>query len=142
MCDYSLEHVDSRPARVGDRLVSTAFPTAITRGFCESGNPHLAVCLLPGTELVFDRDVEYDFALGFTPTRRLPERAAIFRHFEPDRPHQHHDALAFPSGRTVLVTRLIAGQHATVLQLPVTAEDREHGSEHRPEVTGRAVPVS
>jgi hypothetical protein len=31
----------------------------------------------------------------------------------------HHDALEFPSGRIVLVTRLIAGQRATVLQLPV-----------------------
>jgi len=111
----------STAARVGDRLVSTVFPTAVTRGFCEPGIPHVAVCLLPGTELSFDRDVEYDMALGFTPTRKLPERTAVFRRLEPDRPYQHHDALEFPSGRIVLLTRLLPGRHATVLQLPVSA---------------------
>jgi hypothetical protein len=30
----------------------------------------------------------------------------------------HHDALEFPDGQLVLVTRLCAGQRATVLQLP------------------------
>ena len=33
MCDYSLEHVASRAAEVGDRLVSTRFGDSITRGF-------------------------------------------------------------------------------------------------------------
>jgi hypothetical protein len=30
----------------------------------------------------------------------------------------HHDALEFPDGQVVLVTRLCDGQRATVLQLP------------------------
>jgi hypothetical protein len=30
----------------------------------------------------------------------------------------HHDALEFPDGKIVLLTRLWEGQHATVLQLP------------------------
>ena len=30
----------------------------------------------------------------------------------------HHDALEFPDGQLVLVTRLCVGQRATVLQLP------------------------
>ena len=30
----------------------------------------------------------------------------------------HHDALEFPDGRIVLLTRLVPGQRATVLQLP------------------------
>ena len=34
MCDYSLHDVASRPAKVGDKLISTHFPNAITRGFC------------------------------------------------------------------------------------------------------------
>ena len=46
MCDYSLEHVESRPAKVGDQLVSTVFSNSITRGFAEEGNPQVAVCLL------------------------------------------------------------------------------------------------
>jgi hypothetical protein len=35
-----------------------------------------------------------------------------------DEPLKHHDALEFPDGRIVLLTRLSAGQKATVLQLP------------------------
>jgi hypothetical protein len=35
-----------------------------------------------------------------------------------DDPHVHHDALEFPSGQIVKVTRLVAGQRAIVLQLP------------------------
>jgi hypothetical protein len=33
----------------------------------------------------------------------------------------HHDALEFPGGEVMLVTRLVEGQRATVLQLPATA---------------------
>ena len=33
-------------------------------------------------------------------------------------PYAHHDALEFPDGRIVKVTRLVTGQAATVLQLP------------------------
>jgi hypothetical protein len=33
----------------------------------------------------------------------------------------HHDALEFSDGQVVLVTRLCAGQRATVLQLPAGA---------------------
>jgi len=32
----------------------------------------------------------------------------------------HHDALEFPNGKTILLARLREGQHATVLQLPVS----------------------
>jgi len=34
MCDYSLHNVASRPAKVGDELVTTKFTNLITRGFC------------------------------------------------------------------------------------------------------------
>jgi len=33
-------------------------------------------------------------------------------------PMKHHDALEFPDGRIVLLTKLSEGQKATVLQLP------------------------
>jgi hypothetical protein len=33
----------------------------------------------------------------------------------------HHDALEFPDGQVVLLTRLCEGQVATVLQLPASA---------------------
>ena len=54
MCDYSLHLVTSRPAKVGDKLVSTKFTNSITRGFAAIGEPNVAVCLLPGTELAFE----------------------------------------------------------------------------------------
>ena len=57
MCDYSLELVASRPAKVGDKLVSTSFPHTITRGFASADDRNVAVCLLPGTELAFDYEV-------------------------------------------------------------------------------------
>ena len=125
MCDYSLQFVANRPAKVGDKLVSSQFVNSFTRGFTEVGEPGVAVCLLPGTELVFDHDVECDHAFGFFPNKKLRENVALFRQINLDNPHEHHDALEFPSGQIVLVTRLVAGQHATVLQLP--ASTRDHG---------------
>jgi hypothetical protein len=60
MCDYSLHAMASRPAKVGETLVTTMFPRTSTRGFAAEGEPGVAVCLLPGTELAFERDVKYD----------------------------------------------------------------------------------
>ena len=125
MCDYSLQFVANRPAKVGDKLVSSQFVNSITRGFTEVGEPGVAVCLLPGTELVFDRNVECDHAFGFFPNKKLRENAARFRQINLENPYQHHDALEFPSGQMVLLTRLCAGQHGTVLQLPAGAHPVE-----------------
>ena len=57
MCDYSLDLVASRPAKVGDKLVSTSFAQTTTRGFASADDRHVAVCLLPGTELAFEKEV-------------------------------------------------------------------------------------
>lgn len=118
MCDYSLHHVASRPAKVEDRLVSTAFPNSITRGFSAVGEPNVAVCLLPGTEIAFDREVERERLLRFLPPKKMGHSVARFRQLETDHPGVHRDALEFPDGRVVLVTNLRVGQTATVLQLP------------------------
>jgi hypothetical protein len=121
MCDYSLQGVASRPAKVGDRLVSTRFSDSITRGFAAVDNPEVAVCLLPGTEVAFDQDVEYDAMLPFMRNRRLPYKVARFRQINLDYATAHHDALEFPDGKIVLVTALAEGQRATVLQLSALA---------------------
>ena len=121
MCDYSLESVQSRPAKVGDQLTSTTFGNAITRGFAAIGNPGVAVCLAPGTELAFDNDIECEHPLGSFPIENLGEKTARFRRINPNRKYEHHDALELPSGRIVLLTRLRPGQHATVLQLPIAS---------------------
>jgi hypothetical protein len=124
MCDYSLEHVASRAAEVGDRLISTRFGDSITRGFAGESNPAVAVCLRPGTELAFERDVEFDHILS-RGRDYVPARVARFRQIDTESPHVHHDALEFPDGRVVLVTRLVEGQRATVLQLPAEPADSE-----------------
>jgi hypothetical protein len=133
MCDYSLHHVASRPARVGDKLVSTRFANSITRGFSAVDAPNVAVCLLPGTEIAFERDVECEPAFGFFPKRKIGQKVARFRHINEEHPTAHHDALEFPNGQIVLVTRLCEGQQATVLQLPATGRPSEPAEEQRQE---------
>jgi hypothetical protein len=129
MCDYSLQFVASRPAVVGDKLVSTRFANAITGGFAAAGEPNVAVCLLPGTEVAFDKEVEYEH--GFFPNlkraKKLDATVARFRQVNADQPYVHHDALEFADGQMVLVTRLCEGQFAVVLQLPAAqrTEDAE-----------------
>src|SRR5262249_23729813 len=56
MCDYSLHNVKSRAARVGDKLTTCNFGTG-TRGFAAQEDTTMAVCVLPGTELAFSREV-------------------------------------------------------------------------------------
>ena len=119
MCDYSLHLVASRAAKVGDELVTTKFNNSITRGFAAIEEPNLAVCLLPGTEVAFEKEVSFDRVVGIFPARKLAEKVARFRQINEDQSSAHHDALEFPDGETVLLlTRLCEGQHATVLQLP------------------------
>jgi hypothetical protein len=118
MCDYSLHSVASRPAKVGDKLVATDFVKSMTRGFAAVGEPDVAVCLLPGTELAFEDDVQYDRAFSMFGKARVGHKVARFRQINMHDPHVHHDALEFPGGQIVLVTRLTPGQRATVLQLP------------------------
>lgn len=122
MCDYSLHNVASRPAKVGDRLVATGFQDTITRGFASPDAPQVAVCLQPGTELAFDENVSYGPGFGLFPPRlgylTTQHRVAKFRQVETGHTHVHHDALEFPNGEVVLVTRLREGLRATVLQLP------------------------
>jgi hypothetical protein len=118
MCDYSLQLVASRPARVGEKLVSTSFPSSATRGFASVEDRNVAVCLLPGTELAFEKEVQCAPVRAFRPKRQLGHKVAQFRQVNVDQPNVHHDALEFPDGKTVLLTELCEGQHASVLQLP------------------------
>jgi hypothetical protein len=130
MCDYSLDLVASRPAKVGDELVTTKFQNSMTRGFAAIGEPNVAVCLLPGTEVAFEKEVKYERFFTLFPNVTLGKKVARFRQINMGTPSVHHDALEFPDGETVLLTRLCEGQHATVLQLPasprpVNAADRQ-----------------
>ncbi|WP_315770837.1 MULTISPECIES: hypothetical protein [unclassified Bradyrhizobium] len=123
MCDYSLHAVASRPAKVGETLISTTFRGTATRGFALESEPTVAVCMLPGTELAFVEDVRYDSRWLWTRTIR--ERVAKFNSIETHIPDRHHDAIEFADGRHVLVTQLCEGQRVTVLQLPVSKQPAE-----------------
>src|SRR6516165_4325882 len=96
MCDYSLHHVATRPARIEDELVTTKFSNSITRGFAAAGEPHVAVCLLPGTEIAFDENVECEpsFGLRILPNKKIGHRLARFRQINMDNSVIHHDALS------------------------------------------------
>ena len=127
MCDYSLHLVASRPAKVGDKLVSTSFPETTTRGFASVDDRNVAVCLLPGTELAFENEVRCETAFVLRST--LGHTVAKFQQVNKGRSDVHHDALEFPDGKIVLLTHLCEGQRATVLQLParprITVDDAQ-----------------
>jgi len=136
MCDYSLHYVATRPAQIEDKLVTTKFNNSITGGFAAVGEPHVAVCLLPGTEIAFDKSVECEpsFGIGILPNKKIGQRLARFRQINMDNAVTHHDALEFPDGKVVLLTRLCEGQRAIVLQLPAAAHLAAAGEAARPEV--------
>jgi hypothetical protein len=115
MCDYSLHAVASRPAEVAETLVSSKFQSTTTRGFASPESPLVAVCLRPGTELAFEVNVQ---TTGLLFHKDIGDRLARFRQIDIDQPTHHHDALEFSNGAIVLVTDLVPGQKATVLQLP------------------------
>jgi hypothetical protein len=146
MCDYSLHHVKSRPAQVGETLVSTTFPNSITRGFASPAELNVAVCLLPGTELGFDNNVECEPAFGVLSSKKIGASVARFRQINMENPYLHHDALEFPGGQVVLVTHLCEGQRATVLQLPAAAsgegEHHHHEAAESAEAPAEAAPQS
>ena len=106
MCDYSLHHVKSRPAKVDDKLRTVNFNTG-TRGFASPDDRTTAVCVLPGTELAFSEEVKCaPAAFGFTSwrTKTVNYRTAIFRQVNKDIQRVHHDALEFADGTSVLLT--------------------------------------
>jgi hypothetical protein len=57
---------------------------------------------------------------------------AIFRQINKGAPRTNHDALEFPDGEIVLLTRLYEGQNATVLTLPTQPKtNAEAGAQQR-----------
>jgi hypothetical protein len=129
MCDYSLHAVATRPAEVAETLVSTKFQSTATRGFASQDNPKVAVCLRPGTEIAFERDVQ---AEGIMFRKNIGDRLARFRQINLNKPAQHHDALEFSNGAVVLVTDLVIGQRATVLQLPASPIEEKPEARKQP----------
>jgi hypothetical protein len=103
MCDYSLHAIVSRPARVGEVLVSTHFRGSATLGFASPAEKNVAVCLLPGTELAFETNVRYRG--GWFKSRTVNFNVAKFAKIAAEVRCQHHDALAFPTEARFWSTR-------------------------------------
>jgi hypothetical protein len=82
MCDYSLHHVKSRPAKVGDKLATHRFNLSTT-GFSAPEDIHVAVWVLPGTELGFADEVrraELGFADEVRRARLWPWTKNVIQH--------------------------------------------------------------
>src|SRR5262245_18434185 len=124
MCDYRLATIASRPAIVGDRLVTCRFKR-YTGGFCAIDAPDVAVCLSPGTELAFEQEFEPCNWLQRLWIRLRHGATALklarFRRTNLETIAAHHDAVEFANGAVVLVTNMRPGQLVRVLQLPVEA---------------------
>ena len=144
MCDFSLKHVASRPAVVGDKLITHNFEAG-TSGFRatadkEKGDGATAVCVLPGTEIAFAKPIGVNQRATFyklfddvlaavgTPPKST-DCVATFIQVNKDRVDEHHDALQFADGSIVYLTALLPDQEAEVLTLPAkpkTDAEKEH----------------
>jgi hypothetical protein len=77
---------------------------------------------------------EPSFGVGIFPNKKIQQRLARLGQINMDNPVIHHDALEFPGGQVVLLTRLCVGQRATVLQLPAAARPEAREKQATPEV--------
>ena len=141
MCDSSLQAVASRPAVVGETLVTKNFGSG-TSGFAPATGEDVAVCLLPGTEVAFDENIMwgkslYPAFMGALVYDTTSTKVGRFVQIKKDERLTHHDALELPSGEVILLHWLKAGQKATVLQLPAAPKTAEEAKEQqRLEVVG------
>ena len=86
-----------------------------------------ARCKASDELIAFEKDAQTD---GMMFRKNVGDRLARFRRIDTEKSHQHHDALEFSNGTVVLVTDLVPGQRATVLQLPASPiEERPQASQ-------------
>ena len=110
------DYVKSRPTKVGEKLRTQHFHPG-TVGFAAPEDANTAVRVPSGTELAFATAIKCSpRGLFGWKVIVLNHTTATFRQVNKDRTHD--DKLEFPDGRMVLLTHLLAGQEATVLQLP------------------------
>ena len=121
MCDYSLMHVASRDAKVEDVLKTSAFIGTTSHGFTPVGEPNVACCVRPGTEIAFTETIKYreTWVMTYADTG---QKLARFRQVNLENKHVHHDALELADGRIIMLNDLEPGQTATVLQLPAAPQ--------------------
>lgn len=153
MCDYSLESYVSRSAKVGERLRTYTFPS-LSAGMVGTyeGSPTLlaqamrmlkaiggdwdfgcAVCLQPGTELMFSKPIEFSHcrtawgshhtAAKFVQLECVGGPALIY--LIDGREVRERDAIELPDGSRYLFRDLAPAQICTVVQLPRAADEHD-----------------
>ncbi|WP_373502062.1 hypothetical protein [Aestuariivirga sp.] len=130
MCDYSLEMYGSRPAREGERYVTTRFSSG-SMGLASPGQPGTAVCMACDTRLaVSDIPAELAARHGFTEREE-----AIFVRLDSG---AYRDGLRFSNGVELSLQQIPAGVSmelvpAEPVKLPID-EKIEGKRERRPEL--------
>src|SRR2546429_9886635 len=113
MCDYSLHAVATRPAQVGETLITTTFRGTSTRGFASEREPAVAVCMLPGTELAFAEDVRYDNRWIWT--RTTDWRGGQVQQGGTPKVDRHQEAVGISGRKQVPVAQPFASPRAAVV---------------------------
>ena len=123
--------MSSRPAAVGDKLISTGFPNSTSKGFGACEDKTVAVCIMPGTEIAFADNIKSKTFSGFWSVveTTYEHKVARFRQVDTHIAYRHHDALELPDGTIVMLNDLVEGQMATVLQLPAAPKTEAEAKE-------------
>ena len=103
MCDYSLQGVLSRPAKIGDKLTTREF-NRFTRGFSALEDKNVAVCVLPGTELSFADNIRRVRLWPWTKNK-INHNTAIFRQINQNNPGTITTRWNFQTGKSLFLHR-------------------------------------
>lgn len=113
MCDYSLEHYQSRPARKGEEYETTRF-TSGSIGFIEPGNHSVAVCMACDTRIALrNLPPQLQTRLGVSESA-----IATFTRLETG---LYRDGVRFANGNAVSLQELGTGVRAVIEDALVTA---------------------
>lgn len=107
MCDYSLEHYQSRPARKGEEYETTRF-TSGSIGFIEPGNHSVAVCMSCDTRLALS-------GLPESLQARLAIPQAVTATFTRLDAGLYRDGVRFDNGKSVSLQELGPGVKAVIV---------------------------
>lgn len=106
MCDYSLEMYRTKPARAGERYVTTRFASG-TMGIASAGDPAMPICVQCDTRLRLEgipAELQRQFGVG-------PVEEVVFTHLD----HGYfRDGVRFANGTEISLQRLPPGIDATV----------------------------
>ena len=106
MCDYSLEHYPSRPARQGEPYETNRFPSG-SIGFVVPGDQSVAICMTCDTRIKLEN-------IPPTLQARLNAGASELVTFTRLETGTYRDGVRFGNGRAITLQELGTGVKATV----------------------------